>query len=94
MAIHMLTAHRIRLSLSLQAPFPLLPSPSFCDLLLVVGGDYSGSGSRPAQGVVSLFAPTSVRLGADPHAALRQMGCASRDGWDGEKSDAVSAATG
>ena len=31
MAIHMLTAQRIRLSLSLQAPFPLLSSPSLRD---------------------------------------------------------------
>ena len=60
MALHMRTAHGIRLSLSVQAPFLLRASSTFCELLLALGGHYPRSGGRNAQGVVSLLAPTSI----------------------------------
>src|SRR5687768_4443995 len=82
-AIHMLTAQRIRLSLSLQAAFSLLIGPSLRDFLLAPGGDHPRSRSGHAQGLVPLSAPSSVLLGPDPDVTLGQMGCSSRDEWDG-----------
>ncbi len=82
-AIHMLTAQRIRLSLSLQAPFSLLASSPLRDFLLALGRDHPRSWGGNPQGLVPLFAPTSVLLGTDPDVTLGQMGCPSRDEWDG-----------
>jgi hypothetical protein len=76
-AIHMLTTHRIRFSLSLQVPFSLLASPSLRDFLLAPGRHHPRPWSRDTQGLVPLFAPASILLGVDPDATLRQMGCAS-----------------
>src|ERR687893_1001520 len=93
-AIHMLTPHRVRLSLSLQAPFSLLAGSSLCDFLLVVGRHHPRSGCGNAQGLVPLFAAASVLLAPDPYVALGQMGCPSRHEWDGRQGATVSTATG
>jgi hypothetical protein len=51
-AMHMRTAHRIRLSLSLQAPFSLYTSSTLCDFLLALGGHHPRSGRGHTQGPV------------------------------------------
>src|SRR5918997_1990944 len=88
-AIHMLTANRIRLSLSLQAPFSLLPGSSLCDFRLVIGRHHPRSRSRYTQGLGALFAPASVVLDTYSHAAIGQMGCSSRSEWHVPKGDEV-----
>src|SRR5918997_3913019 len=88
-AIHMLTANRIRLSLSLQAPFSMLSSSPLCDFRLVVGRDYPRPGGRNPQGVNTLSTPASIVLGPHSHAAFGQMGRPSRLARYVQKSDEV-----
>src|SRR5918998_5752162 len=85
----MLTANRIRLSLSLQAPFSMLSSSPLCDFRLVVGRDYPRPGGRNPQGVNTLSTPASIVLGPHSHAAFGQMGRPSRLARYVQKSDEV-----
>ena len=73
-AIHMRTTHRIRLSLSLQAPFSLCASPALCDLLLARGCHHLRSRRGHAQRGLALCASRSLVLG------LLRMVCSGQ--WD------------
>src|SRR4029453_682901 len=81
-AMHMRPSQRIRLSLSLQAPFSLCASPALCDLLLARGRPHSRSRGGHAQRRLALCAGGLIILGAAAHAALRAVGCPSRPEWD------------
>ena len=89
MAMHTLTANRIRLSLSLQAPFSLFSGSPLCDFRLAIGRNPSGSGSGYTHRHDALSPLASLVLGAHSHAALGQMGRLSRLERDVPKSDEV-----
>jgi hypothetical protein len=66
----MRTAHRIRLSLSLQAPFSLYTSSTLCDFLLALGGHHPRSGRGHTQEIVSLSPPFAPGSAGVPLATL------------------------